>query len=295
MLKTFSKKEAILHGFNMTKKYFGVIFIMLIIFVAFGLANGQLDSLAGKDRIEKSEINWLYKNRSTVDKFYQYFIDVGYINQYGLVEPELADIKSISELNLPSEFEEDRTRIYEFLEIYMYRLPFPKVVYYILSFVFWVLSMLLTLGFVRVSLMLSRDKRPEISMLYSSGPWLIAYILATICYGLAIMGGILLLIVPGIIFSVALGMYPYFIIDKKMGPMESLKASRALTKGVRWQLFVFGCVIVLLNLGGLLCLIVGLLWTIPTSYIAMAYVYDQLSKQSELTGNQAASLTGPVL
>ena len=112
--------------------------------------------------------------------------------------------------------------------------------------------------------------------------------MASIGYGLAIIGGILLLVVPGIIFAVALGMYPYFILDKKMGPMESLKASRVLTKGARWQLFVFGCVSLLLNLGGLLCLIVGLLWTIPATMIAMAYVYDQLSKPSELTIGQAA-------
>ena len=174
MLKTFSKKEAFLHGFNMTKKYFGVIFIVLIIFLVFVFANERLDSLSGKDRIKKSEINWLYTNSSTVDKFYQYLIDAGYINQYGLVEPKLEHIKSISELNLSSEFEEDRTRIYKFLEDYMYRLPFPKVVYYILSVVFWVLSMLLQLGLVRVSLLLSRDKKPEMSMLCSNGPWLIA-------------------------------------------------------------------------------------------------------------------------
>jgi hypothetical protein len=38
----------------------------------------------------------------------------------------------------------------------------------------------------------------------------------------------------------------------------------------------------LFNLAGLLCLVVGLFFTVPASSIAMAYVYDQLCKQDEV-------------
>lgn len=277
MIRTFSKKEAILHGFNMTKKYFGLTFSILVIYVAFELAVGQLEYFAGPDQMAKSDVRLLYKDRTIADNFYSYLVDSGYLSKWGLVQEKLEYMKDTSELSLPDAFKNDQERIYQFLQAYTYRLPFPKAVYYMLSVILWVLYMLLHLGLIKISLMLSRDQGAEISMLYSNGPLLIAYILATIGYVLAVLGGMVLLIVPGVIFAIALGMYPYFIVDKQMAPMEALKASRTLTKGARWQLFCFGLLLGLLNLGGLLCLLIGLLWTIPTSCIAMAYVYDQLA------------------
>jgi hypothetical protein len=280
MPKTFSKKEAISHGFNMTKKYFGVIFSILVVYGAFELASSQLHSRAGQDQLNRSDLYSIYK-QDVSKNLYQGLIDSGYVSKYGRVQDKLKNIKNSSELSLPVAFEADREKIYLFLESYMYRLPFSKLVYYVLSLLFWAIYMLMQIGLIKITLMLSRDERPEIPMLYSNSSLLVTYILASLCYGLSIVGGVILLIVPGIIFAVALGMYPYFIVDKEMGPLESLKASRALTRGSRWQLFVFGFVIGLLNIAGALCLLVGLLWTIPTSSIAMAYVYDQLSKKSE--------------
>ena len=199
-----------------------------------------------------------------------------------VVQEKLKNIKNSAELSLPAAFEGDREKIFNFLEPYTYRLPFPPSVYYFLCVALWIISMIVEIGIVKIGLMLSRDQKPSISELFSNGSLFIKYLLAYICYGLAVLGGFLLLIVPGIIFAIALGMFGYFIVDKKMGPIESLKASRVLTKGVRWQLFWFGGLLVLLNIGGLLCLVVGLLFTIPISLIASTYVYDKLRQQDEI-------------
>jgi uncharacterized membrane protein len=95
------------------------------------------------------------------------------------------------------------------------------------------------------------------------------------------MGFGFLLIVPGIIFFIMFQYYGYFIVDKKMGPVEALKASAALTKGVRWKLFGFGLVIGLLNIGGALLLLLGLFVTIPVSQMAIAHVYRKLLPQTQ--------------
>ncbi len=58
--------------------------------------------------------------------------------------------------------------------------------------------------------------------------------------------------------------------------MEAFRESARMTDGQKGQLFLFGLVIALFNLAGALCLLVGLLFTIPASMMAMAYVYRKL-------------------
>ena len=66
-------------------------------------------------------------------------------------------------------------------------------------------------------------------------------------------------------------------IEKGLGPVEALKASSSTTMGAKWDLFLFGLLLGLINLAGFLCLVVGLFATIPTSMVAYAYVYRELS------------------
>ncbi len=277
---TFSKKEAISHGFKITKKYFGVILIISLIFIAFEIISDQLNSRAGSP-ITKEDITRRYITSMPTDDFYKYLEETGYINRYGVVQDKLQNISDASDLVLSAGLEVDRDKIFNFLDQHRYRLPFPKVIYYLLAIAFWAVGVIMQIGGVKISLLLSRDQKPDVWEIFSNGSYFITYILGSICCGLAIVGGFILLIIPGIILMVAFSMYSYLIVDQNMGPIESLNVSRALTKGVRWQLFWFLGLITLVNFAGLLCLFVGLLFTIPASSIASAYVYDQLIKQSE--------------
>lgn len=281
-VKSFSKKEAISYGINITKKYLGVIFGILLIFAGFQIISGLLSSGAGSP-VRKDDVSMLYRDSAAASQFIRYLEEAGYVNKFGMVQEKLQNITKASDLVLPANLQVDREKIFNFLNLHRYRLPFPKILYYLLAIVLWVLGIIIQIGSVKISILLSRDQRPAISELFTNGHLFIKFLLGSICYGLAVMGGFLLLVVPGIILMVMLEMYSYFIVDKNMGPIESLKASRALTKGVRWQLFCFGVLLVLFNLAGLLCLVVGLLFTIPVTYIASAYVYDQLLKQDEIT------------
>jgi hypothetical protein len=279
--KSFSKKEAISHGFKITKKYFGFIFCIFLIYAAFEIISGLLQFGIGSP-ISKTDIATLYSEPAAADNFYRYLEETGYINKDGAVQDTLQNITSASDLTLPANLEVDREEIFKFLNAHRYRLPFPKAIYYLLAIALWVVGVIIQIGWVKISLLLSRDQKPAVSELFAHGSLFFPFIIGSICYGLAVLGGCILLIVPGIIVMIMLEMYSYFIVDRNMGPTASLKASRALTKGVRWQLACFGALILLLNIGGLLCFVVGLLFTIPTSYIAAAYVYDQLLKQDEI-------------
>jgi uncharacterized membrane protein len=101
-----------------------------------------------------------------------------------------------------------------------------------------------------------------------------------ILYALIFIAGLILLIVPGIIWAVKFGLWPCFVVDKGLGPIQALKASSRTTRGVKWDLFGFGVICVIFTLAGLLCLIVGVFATYPTIIVAHALVYRQLAAQT---------------
>ena len=139
----------------------------------------------------------------------------------------------------------------------------------------------LTVGLVKIGLKVVDGSDVKIGDLFSGGPVFVTYVLGVFLFTAIVLAGFVLLVVPGIILSVMLQYYSYFIIDKNMGPVESIKASAELTKGVRWKLFGFGLTLLLLNLSGALLLVVGLFVTIPVSLVAYAFVYRKLLPQTQ--------------
>jgi len=152
--------------------------------------------------------------------------------------------------------------------------PFVTVLFEIVG---WILGMVVSLGLIKISLKFCDGVKGQLDDLLSSFDLLLNYIAASILYVLIILGGVILLIIPGIIWMIKFSLFPYFIVEKGLGPVEALKASSEATMGAKWDLFLFGLLLGLINLAGFLCLVVGLFATIPTSMVAYAYVYRELS------------------
>jgi len=109
------------------------------------------------------------------------------------------------------------------------------------------------------------------------------YIGGQIVVGIAVVVGLLLLIVPGIIAALAFYFTQYLIVERKLWPFEALKESARITKGHRWQLALFSLALFGLNILGALALLIGLLVTIPVSMLAVVHVYRILEhKASEV-------------
>jgi uncharacterized membrane protein len=145
----------------------------------------------------------------------------------------------------------------------------------------WVVDSVVSLGIVSIMLKFVDGKKPDFKDLYYTSK-LFNFMLASIIRGFIVLVGFILFIVPGIIFSIKLQFYEYFIVDKKMDAIDSLKASWELTKGVKWNLFLLGLLLALINILGFLCLVVGLIITVPLAMIANAYIYRKLLRKSSL-------------
>ncbi|MFC1805045.1 DUF975 family protein [Candidatus Omnitrophota bacterium] len=151
----------------------------------------------------------------------------------------------------------------------------------ILQFVSMVIGLLVGLGLIKIALTFIRNEKPLFSDLFSCTNLLINYIAATMLYSLMVVGGLILLIVPGIILGIKFQFYSYFIVEKNCGPIEALKMSAAITKGVKLDLFVLSLTLIGINLLGMLALVVGLFATFPATMIAFAYVYRKLAGSLE--------------
>ncbi|HSX14889.1 MAG TPA: hypothetical protein VLE72_03215 [Candidatus Saccharimonadales bacterium] len=88
------------------------------------------------------------------------------------------------------------------------------------------------------------EDQPDVSkLLVRSWPMVLPMLLVAILAGLAVLGGLILLIVPGIIFGVWFAFSSYTLVLENQRGTEALKASKALVSG-RWGT-VFGRLVLL--------------------------------------------------
>ena len=88
-----------------------------------------------------------------------------------------------------------------------------------------------------------------------------SYLWVSFLVGLAVMGGLILLVIPGLIFGVLLAFSGYILIDQGVKGKAALKASMALVKGRFWA--VVGRIAVIA--------ILGLILTSVGEYISKAW------------------------
>lgn len=146
----------------------------------------------------------------------------------------------------------------------------------------WVLQLVIGMGLIKIALRFCDNEKGEFADFFSCFPLFFKYLFGSILYGLIMLGGLILLIIPGVIWGIKFQFFSYFIVDKGFGPIEALKKSSAITRGAKWDLFLFGLLLGLINLLGAFCLLIGLFATIPATMIAVAFVYRKLLTQIEV-------------
>ncbi len=151
--------------------------------------------------------------------------------------------------------------------------------YTLLNVVGTVIDVIVTLGLIKLSLDVAKGGVPSVKAVFSQTHHFFRYFFASLLYALVVFGGLLLLVVPGVIWAIRFRYFGYAIVEKDMGILPSLKESYRLTKGHTWNLFVFALALFAINVLGFIPLGLGLLVTIPISMIAVAYVWHKLSTQ----------------
>ncbi len=103
---------------------------------------------------------------------------------------------------------------------------------------------------------------------------------ASILYTLLIVIGLILLIIPGIYFSIKYVLYTYVIVDQDLGVIDSLSEAGTLAKGNWWKLFLLSIITGVLSISGLLLLGVGVVFTSALSQLIWMHAYLQLKEST---------------
>lgn len=141
----------------------------------------------------------------------------------------------------------------------------------------WTIIVLVKMGLYNSALLIAAGVKPSFEQLYQNWRMFISWVIASILFGIMFTIGLILLVVPGFYILARYGLFPFFILDRKMGPIDALKAAAEATEGIRWQIFLLFLACLGLNLLGLLLLGIGLLFSVPVTLLALALVYQKIT------------------
>ena len=137
------------------------------------------------------------------------------------------------------------------------------------------------LGFITLYLKVARGEKPDIKDLFAGKSRIVPAILVSLLIGFGVMIGSILLIIPGIIFSLMTVFALYFVMDKNMGVMESIRASIDATRGSKMKLFLFGLVASLLGIAAMIPCGLGFIVVGPWLGVTAGVIYVTLTKKEE--------------
>ena len=151
---------------------------------------------------------------------------------------------------------------------------------------------ILEMGILLITFEFYDQKKPQYKDILIPKHYLLRYLIAKIAYNIVIFVGFILLIIPGIIWSLKYKFVRYLIVDKGMSIKEAFTESSRITSGSKWNIFWLGLLILFINIVGVLALGVGLLLSVPVSVMAYTYVYRKLLEGHTSSGEVTVEASG---
>ena len=161
--------------------------------------------------------------------------------------------------------------VLEVAVIFLHRLGF--VVWFVLHLAWLFLFSGMLVGLHVMALKSVDAEIPRVGDLFASlerGP---AYLLALSIYCLAVSGGLVLLIVPGIYLAIRYCLFAQLIADTSAPALSALRKAAALAHGNWAPLGALFFIAFLLNIAGMALLGIGLIISFPVSLLAIAGFY----------------------
>jgi uncharacterized membrane protein len=155
---------------------------------------------------------------------------------------------------------------------------FSNKAHWSVTLILMIVSIITRIGYNKIFLRISNNETPKFTDVFQEYKLFWKYLGVSILHGLVIIGGLILLIIPGIIWAVRFSFAPLILVDTSMGPIASMKESYAITRDNFWPLLLFWLAIGILNIFGFIIFGVGLLVSVPISTFATIYVYRALTK-----------------
>ena len=134
----------------------------------------------------------------------------------------------------------------------------------------------LAAGMYMLAIKFSVGSRIEVGELFKYFHKMIPLFLMTLLMYATVFIGLILLVLPGIYLMVAYAFAIPLMVEKNMGPWEALNTSRKIITHKWFNMLGFMIVASIVVLLGALALLVGLLWAVPLTTLATAFLYRDI-------------------
>lgn len=136
---------------------------------------------------------------------------------------------------------------------------------------------IIQIGKTKIVLNISSGKPVEYGQLFDGVKFFWRFVGAGFLYMFIVFIGFILLIVPGIIWSIKYGQWRYLMVDKDLRIIESLKKSGELTYGSKFDIAVVGFAVFVIITISIIPLGLGLLASIPLAFLVPGYINQKLN------------------
>ena len=113
---------------------------------------------------------------------------------------------------------------------------------FLVQVLYQIMAIWLGIGLQLFTLGVVRGEEARFGLLFAGGPYLLSVILVSLLIGLVVILGLILFIIPGIIFALMLAQAQLLIIDRKMGVIDAMSTSRDVMAGNKMTVFAIGIV-----------------------------------------------------
>jgi uncharacterized membrane protein len=137
-------------------------------------------------------------------------------------------------------------------------------------------SLFLSLGLTQIGLKMIAGKEFSVGLLFKGGKQFLPLLGATVLFSLIVIIGFICFVIPGIYLAARLSYYLPAIVDRKLGPISSLKYSWYITTDNTGNLIRLSFMYFLIGLAGILAFCVGILFAGPVIWLTSLVVYRWL-------------------
>ena len=144
------------------------------------------------------------------------------------------------------------------------------------------MSVLIKLGSLKIQFDATDGKKTDYLDLIRPQGVYVNFLVVTVLYALVVVGGIILLVIPGIYFAISYMFAALLVVDKKMSIADAFEKSKAMTKGKEFKILPYVIISAVLSFiastpdfGNLLTRIIAFV-LIVVQVLAVIHLYRKL-------------------
>lgn len=152
-----------------------------------------------------------------------------------------------------------------------------------------IVDTLLTAGLLTIALRLHRREDAQFATLFAGFRRFVPLVVVSVIVYTLVGVGLFFVLIPGVFIALAFGQWPFLIMDRNLGILDSLECSWRMMKGYKGEFLLLWMMLVGINLLGVIPFGVGLLFTVPLTYAIQAAFYDRVLKLNPPAANPAVA------